>query len=437
MKFPLLPLFLLLFAFTARSTTAQESKVIDEIVALVDDDILLRSDVNGLIFNLLQQQNVPFQEGMFDEALDNLIGQKVLATHARRDTNLIIPPEEADQLLQQRIDQMASSVGGQAQLEKAYGKTVLELKRDLRDDFLDQLYAERFQQTKLSKIRITPNEVRDWFAQIPTDSLPEVPEAVRVSHIVKFAKPTEAAREDALFIMNTIRDSIVTKGGEFEDLARAFSNDPGSAENGGRYAGVRISIFVPEFAAVASRIPIGEVSDIFETQYGLHILRVSSRRGDVVDLNQILVEFDRDKFDPTDAIEQLNILRDSVLVNGASFAKLAREHSDETVSAADGGRVSDPRSGNRSLSVEALGPLWRSTLLTLEPGDISEPSEVKLDDGRTAYHIVKLQDRTPAHTVGLDTDYELISGFALREKQARVLDDWLTELKKDVFIELK
>ncbi|NNE35136.1 MAG: peptidylprolyl isomerase, partial [Rhodothermales bacterium] len=345
---------------------AQQEKVVDEIVAIVDDDILLRSDVNGLIFNLLQQQNIPFEEGMFEEALQNLVSQKVLAAHARRDTNLAIPDEEADLLLQQRIDDMARQVGGQAQLEQAYGKTMLELKRDLRNDFEDQLYAERFQQTKLAKIRITPAEVEDWFAQIPSDSLPEVPEAVRMSHIVKFAEPTEAAREDARFILTTIRDSIVTGGGEFEALARAFSNDPGSAENGGRYAGTRISVFVPQFAAVASRIPIGEVSDIFETEFGLHILRVNDRRGDVVDLNQILVAFDIDKFDATNALEELALLRDSVITHEASFAKLAREHSAEESTAADGGRVSDPRTGEKNLMLEGLGPLWRSSLIPLD-----------------------------------------------------------------------
>ncbi len=416
---------------------AQDAKVVDEIVAIVDDNILLRSDVNGLIFNLLQQQSIEYQEGMFEEALDNLIGQKVLATHARRDTNLTVPPDEADMLLQQRIDQMAGSVGGQAALEEAYGKTVLELKSDLRPDFMDQLYADRFQQSKLAKIRITPDEVSDWFAQIPSDSLPEVPESARIAHIVKFPEPTAAAREDAMFIMTTIRDSIVTGGGDFEDLARAFSNDPGSAENGGRYAGVRISIFVPEFAAVASRVPIGDVSESFETQFGLHILRVTARRGDVVDLNQILVEFDRDKFDASNATQELSALRDSVVTHSASFAKLAREYSEEPVSAANGGRVSDPRSGQRSLSIDGLGPLWRSTILSIEPGEISEPSEVKLVDGRAAYHIVLLQERIPTHTVSISTDYELISNFALREKQSQELGQWLDQLKKDVYIEIR
>lgn len=426
-----------LLALLPSQSLAQEQKVVDEIVALVDKDIVLRSDVNGLIFNLLQQRNLQYQEGMFDEALDNLISQKVLATQAKRDTNFTIAPEEADLLLQQRIDQLSSQMGGQAQLEKAYGKSVLEIRRDLRDDFLDQVYAERFQQAKIGKIRISPTEVQEWFARIPADSLPLVPEAVRISHIVKFPKPTQEARDDARFILSTIRDSIVTKGGSFEDLARAFSNDPGSASNGGRYAGTRISIFVPEFAAVASRIPINEVSDIFETQYGLHILKVTDRKGDIVDLNQILIEFDRDKFDPSEAIEELSVLRDSVLTKGAKFSLLARQHSAEETTAADGGRVSDPRTGDRLLMTEGLGPLWRSTILPLEPGDISEPTEVKLLDNRPAYHIVLLHERIPAHTVSLATDYALISNYALQEKQQIEFEKWLNELRKDVYIQIR
>lgn len=436
MRLRTLILLLLLIAVAPLRATAQDGKVVDEIVALVDDDILLRSDVNGLIFNILRQRNIPYQQGMFREALDNLINQKVLAAHARRDTNLTIADDEADKLLDDRLDQMSAQAGGQAALEDAYGKSMLEIKRDLRDDFLDQMYAERLQQQKLAKIRITPDEVRDWFSSIPSDSLPEVPATVRMAHIVKFASPTDDARADARYILTQIRDSILA-GGSFEELAKAFSNDPGSASNGGRYAGTRISVFVPEFAAVASRIPIGEVSEIFETEYGLHILKVTDRRGDVVDLNQILIAFDRDKFDATEAIRELTQLRDSVVNNGASFARLARDNSAEESTAADGGRVSDPRSGERNIVVDGLGPLWRSTILQLDTGEISEPAEVRLLDGRAAYHIVLLQARTPAHTVSLDTDYELISNYALREKQARVLDEWINELRKDVFIEIR
>ena len=418
----------------SRSGTAQP--VIDEIVALVDDNILLRSDVNGFVYNIMQQQGVPFSAGLWFDALDNMINQKVLATHAKRDTTLAISDEEITFMLDERVNQMALELGGQARLEDLYGKSAAQIKADLREDFEDQMLAERFQGRKLQSIRITPSEVATWFEQIPTDSLPTVPATVRLAHIVRFPEVTDGARESARAILSTIRDSIVT-GSSFEEYAQRYSDDPGSADNGGRYQNVRIGVFVPEFSAVASRSAIGETSEIFESRFGLHILRVNERRGDILDLNQILIEFDRDQFDPSEALSLLSTLRDSVLTHGRPFAVMAKEYSEEPSSAASSGRVVDPRTGDRSLVIDALGPTWKLNIADLDPGDISEPAEVLLLDGRRAYHIVLLQERSDAHPIDFDTDYELISAGALREKQAREMSAWFAKLREDVFVELR
>lgn len=429
----ILLLTLSLFAY-CRPGAAQP--VIDEIVALVDSRILLRSDVNGFVYNVMQQQQVPFSEQLWFDALDNMINQKVLSAHARRDTTLTIAPEELTYMLDERVNQMALNLGGQARLEDLYGKTVAQIKADLREDFEDQMLAERFQARKLQSIKITPSEVETWFNQIPTDSLPTVPTIVRLAHIVRYADVTEAARSSARSILSTIRDSLLT-GSSFEEMASRYSDDPGSAANGGRYQNVRLGVFVPEFSAVAARMPIGEVSEIFETRFGLHILRVNDRRGDILDINQILIEFDRDQFDATAALSMLSTLRDSVLVHDRPFAVMAKEYSEETASAAAGGRVVDPRTGDRNLVIDALGPTWRLNIAELDPGEISEPAEVILLDGQRAYHIVLLQERIETHDINFEQDYELISSSALREKQAREMEAWFSKLREDVFVELR
>ena len=420
------------------SATGQDGeRTIDEIVAVVGDNILLRSEVNGYVFNLMQQQQQPYSDQLWFSALDNLINQKVLAEHASRDTTIEVTDEQVDQLLDQRVEQLIGQVGGQAEVEELYGKSIIQIKDDLRDDFRDQLLAEQFQSRKLQKIRVTPSEVRSWFSEFPVDSLPVLPEAVRISHIVRFPEVTDEAREDANLILTAIRDSIVTAGADFGEMAQSFSDDPGSASRGGRYQSSRLDDFVPEFAAVASRIEPGEVSEIFETQFGLHILRVNERRGDLVDLNQILIQFDRRKFDATGAIDLLTTLKDSVENSGADFAGLAKEFSEESFSAVRGGRVADPRNLDRNLYVEALGPTWSRTLITMEEGEISDPAEVELLDGQRGFHIILLEDRIPEHKVSLETDYALVENLVLREKQASELEKWFVELRKDVYVDMK
>jgi len=194
---------------------------------------------------------------------------------------------------------------------------------------------------------------------------------------------------------------------------------------------------VAEFAAVASRSAVGAYSNIFETQFGLHFLRVNARRGDRIDYNHILISFDDRKVDDGPAVERLTVLRDSIVTKGASFEYLAREESEEEFSKAQGGRVSDPSTGERNLYMEALGGMWQRTLSTLEPGDISEPAEVQLLDGRRAWHIVRLESLVPEHRVDIETDYELIEQRALQDKQIRIMESWIADLRQSVYIDLR
>ncbi|MFO8232013.1 MAG: peptidylprolyl isomerase, partial [Longimonas sp.] len=197
--------------------------------------------------------------------------------------------------------------------------------------------------------------------------------------------------------------------------------------------------FVPEFAAVASRIEEGEVSEPFynPTHTGYHIVRVNERRGNTVDLNHILIEVDQRSADAEAAIEYLSTVRDSVVNHDQSFARMAKRHSQETGSAELGGRVLDPQSGMRDLVLDRLGASWKESLRDLESGDISEPNRVRLLDGDRGYHIVQLHRRVPEHRVNLEMDYERIRQFALQEKQARVLEEWLAEKREEVYVEIK
>lgn len=434
--------FILLFVLVQsvilpKASHAQEEEVLDEIVAIVGDYIVLKSDVDGFVLNAINEQQAEYSDDLWQAALDQLIGEKVLVIYAKRDTNIVITDEQVDQLLNSRIQQMSQRIGGDSELEKLYGKSIVEIRAELREEFRDQLLADRIRSEKIRKIKATPVDVEAWFTQFPADSLPTLPDIVRVSQIVRKPEVTEEARVEAREIITTIRDTVLTGAVTLEEMAELFSDDPGSASNGGLYENMGLSEVVAEFAAVASRVPLGLLSQIFETEFGLHFLRVNARRGDVIDYNHILISFDERKYDAAPAIEFLTTLRDSVLNGGASFNVLARDHSEEDASAARGGRVMDPNTGDRNLYLANLGGSWQTTIFQLEEGEISEPREVQLRDNSTAYHIVLLEKRIPEHTVNLETDYELVEGLALREKQGRIMAEWLNELKEGVYIDMR
>jgi peptidyl-prolyl cis-trans isomerase SurA len=431
-------LFMALTFACAPGAFAQNEKVLDEIVAVVGDQIILRSEVDGIVYNALQQnEQLSYSEALWQDALGQLIDQAVLVAHARRDTTIAVTDEQVQQALDQRIDQMAAQLGGQSRLEELYGKSIVQIKTDLREDFRKQLMAEQFQSRKMREIRITPSEVESWFERFPTDSLPSLPEVVRVAHIVRYPDVTEEARQEGMEIISTIRDSIVTGTSRFENMALRFSDDLASARLGGRIQDQALDELVPEFAAVASRMPLDSVSQVFESPFGLHILRVNSRRGDVVDFNHVLIKFDESNADPTEAIAYLNTIRDSIVVHGRPFELMARRHSEEVSSVPRGGRVVDPRTGSRDLFLQALGPTWQQAINQIEEGDISEPAEVELLDGRRAYHIVLLQRRVPEHRVNIRTDYERIEQLALQEKQAEMMREWLDSLREEVYVDIR
>ncbi len=414
--------------------------MVDRIAAVVGDEVVLKSEVDQLVMRQTQQQGMSYSEDLWMNSLEQLIDQQLLAEKARRDTTITVSDQQVSDQLDRRINQMVERAGGEQQLEEAYGMSILEIKETFQQDFRDQILAQQLRQRRMQNIDITPSEVRQWFEKIPTDSLPDLPETVRLSHIVRYPKPTENARQQAEDLITSIRDSIVNGEASFEAMARRFSDDSGTAASGGQLRNVNLDDLVPEFAAVVSRTPVGEISQVFynENHNGYHIVRVNSKSGNTVDLNHILIQLDPEEANEEATIEYLEAVRDTLLnQEDVTFELMARRHSEEDRSARNGGRVTDPESGTRDLVLEALGPSWRQTIQNLEEGEISPPTEVELLNGDQAYHIVRLDRHTPAHRANLETDYGRIRQLALQDKRNRKMQQWLNQLREEVYVDIR
>jgi peptidyl-prolyl cis-trans isomerase SurA len=429
---------LVLAGLAAVPAHAQNAQVVDRIAAVVGDNIILKSEVDQLVRRQTRQQNVSYSHDLWMEALRQLVDQQLLAEKARLDTTVTVSDQQLNSQLNRRIEQLKQQAGGKEQVEKAYGKSILEIKERFREDLRGQILAQRLRQKRMQNINITPSEVRQWFEKIPQDSLPRLPKTVRLSHIVRYPKPTKEARAEAKSLITSIRDSIVNGGAAFEAMARQFSDAAGAASSGGALNNVNLNDFVPEFAAVASRTPVDRVSQVFynESQNGYHILRVNSKDGSTVDLTHILIQPEAPSGNR--AIEYLNAVRDTLLNNeDVTFELMARRHSEDERTAQKGGRVTDPKSGTRDLVLDALGPSWTRTIRKLDPGEISDPTKVKLLSGDEAYHIVLLERRVPAHRVNLEKDYERIRQFALRDKRSRKMGDWTNQLREEIYVDVR
>ena len=442
MRFPLSLLAPALFSFAASAGAQPVSsgQVLDGIAAVVGDQVVLRSEVDALSQQAAQGQ--PVDDAFWSRALDQLVDQRVLVVKARRDTTINVPDEYVTEQLDARVEALAAQVGGEAQLEAVYGRRMSEIKASLREDVRNELYAQQYRSRRLQEVAITPGEVRAWFETIPVAERPEVPELVRVAHVVKVPKPNAAARQAARAKTQAIRDSILAEQATFEALADRNSQDPGNTnrdgtQNGGRYDRFSLRDLVAEFSAAAAALEPGAISEVVETQFGFHVIRLNSREGDRISFNHILIPISEEGSETGVAFEELSVLRDSILTHDVPFEAIARRHSEDAFSAYRGGFVADPRTRERDLRLEALGEGWKSNVDTLEIGEISEPSEIELLDGTKAVHVVLLQKRTPAHPLSPDIDYVILSDYALQDKRQEVFAEWVRRLRRDVYVDVR
>lgn len=441
-----LTLLIILFTFSGlKAQTNTEGEVLDRIVAVVNNHVILKSDVDQqvtdyILQNRQQKNDVQFSKQLWYSVLQNMVERYVLLDKAREDS-VVVSDEQVNQNINQRIDQYVRQVGSEAALEREVGKSLVQLRADLREDYREEMVVSKYRQQKLSEVSITRPEVREYFEGIPKDSLPTIPERVAVSQIVATPPPQENARAEALSLAKTLRDSVLNHDKSIEELARKYSDGP-SASNGGHLGMIAINDLVPEYSAAASALQPGEISEVVETSFGFHVIRLNRRQGDQIDTNHILISIDEGSYDDQAAKDKLKQYRDSVLTHeDVTFAQLARNHSEDPNTAPQGGRILNPQTGERLIPLNQLDPaLYRIVLLLDEVGEISDPKEFNIGSGnnaKKAFRIVRLDQRVTEHIANLEQDYERIKQFALQEKQYREMNKWIKNLRKQVYIEYK
>lgn len=445
-----LALFLLFTIISTTQSFAQESgsqkKTLDRIVALVNDHSILKSEVDQQVADYLLQikrqsgRDIEFGKDLWYTVLENIVERYVLLDKAQEDS-VTVTEEQVDQNINNRIDQVVNQLGSEAAVERQLGKSLVQLRSDLRESYREEMIVQKYRQQKMSEVQITRPEVKEYFNRIPKDSLPTIPEQVAVSQIVKIPPPMQDARKAARNLAEQLRDSIITHGKSIEELARRHSDGP-SASTDGKLPLMPLDDLVAEYSAAASALEPGEISKVVETSFGFHVIRLNKRVGDQIDTNHILISIDEESYDSQVAIDSLMAIRDSVINNpDITFAAMARKHSDDPGTAPAGGKLLDPQTGERLIPISQLDPaMYRIVLLLDEVGDISEPKPFNLGSGnntKTAYRIVRLDNRVAEHVANLGQDFDRIRNIALQQKQYRIIREWISNLRDEVYIEYK
>lgn len=411
--------------------------LVDKIIGVVGDQMILHSDVQQQLALIEKQQGI-----LPDEArcgiLEQLLVQKMLIVRAQLDS-IELNDEEVEGQLDARIQQILSYMNGDVkQFIEYYGKSPDDVKEDFREDLRNQLLAQRMQQTVMDRVKVTPSEVVSFYNKIPKDSLPYFNSEVEVGEIVLKPQPSEAMLQATYDTLVAVRQRILDGQTTFEQAAKAYSEDPGSARQGGDLGWAQRGKFVPEFEASAYNLEQDEISMPIKTQFGYHIIQLLGRRGNLVRTRHILVKPRVLQADIDKAYALLDSVRMLVAGDSISFEyAVARYSEEDEQSKTNAGVILNPQTGVPGFEIGDLPPEIFFAIDTMEIGDISAP--IKFEDMRTdevVFKAIYLMSRTDPHVANLQDDYAKIQNAALERKKLQYMNEWVSNQKDKIFIRI-
>ncbi len=412
--------FLPILLLAGFSVFAQESA--DKIITVVGRNrIILQSDLAKVLFEA-RAQDPKFNDTC--AVLLQMINKKMLMEQAERDS-VSVTDEDVDGQIDNRLRYFIQLYGSKEKLEQMSGKTVYQIKEEFRDNIKEEMVADKMQNQIFENTKITPAEVSDFYRKIPVDSLPFFPATVEVGQIVIAPPISPELDEYAHNKLEEIRKKIVAGEITFENAATFNTDDPGSRDNGGRYDGVtRNGPWAQEFVAAAFKLQNGEVSPIFKTKFGYHIIKMISRRGDECDLAHILIKPEITSGDYKIALAKLDSVHRLLTSGKMGFSEAVGKFSTDEGAKRTGGMITDPQTGTFELDITKLDAGMVLMLDSMKQGGFSAPHVYYNEIHEQSCRIVYLRNRTSPHKANLKDDYNRIQEVAIMQKKNQKIQTW-------------
>ncbi len=426
-------LFLIGILYINTSLSGQsDSKIIDQVVAQVGDEIILLSDIENNLKQLKAlQEDLPPDAKCY--VLENLMVQKLLVNQAKLDS-IVVTDSEVENNVTQRINQiLAYMKNDRNAFVEFYGKSPEEVQEEMKEDMRSQLLGDRMKTTVLENITITPSEAKAFFNAINPDSLPFYSSEVEVSEIVVTPVANAASKDSSRQKLQSLVERI-NNGESFAELARRYSHDIASGADGGDLGWSQRGQFVPQFEAAAYKLEKGEISPIIETEFGYHVLQLNEKRGNLLNLRHILITPEIEEEDELKAKQLLDSVRNLILIDSLTFEEAVLEYSDENEqSYNNGGRLLNPATASSYFEVGDLDPDVYFTINSMKVGEISPPVDFVNQRNETKYRILRLESKTTPHQANFKQDFAKIQDLAKQSKQNEFLAEWIKEKITDTF----
>ncbi|WP_372644254.1 peptidylprolyl isomerase, partial [Ancylomarina sp.] len=421
---------LALLAIVFTTSQAQDNSI-DKIIAVVGNQVVLKSDVENRFLGLMAQG---YQAGSVDlksEIFEDLLIEKLMIAQAQVDS-IEVTEQEVENDIQRKIEMYIQRIGSKEKLEQYWKKSIPDLKNELRDITRNDKIKQKMQAEITKNISATPAEVRDLYSKLSQDSLPTIPGELQIQQISKSPKITDAEKDRIREKLRIFRDRIM-KGESFATLAVLYSEDKGSAQRGGELGYTPRANLVPEFANEAFNLKAGKISKIVESEYGFHIIQLIDRKGDRINVRHILLKPRIKQEDRTIATEKLDSIADMIRNDKIKFEEAAFYYSDDKDTKNNGGLIVNPNNASSKFTKDGLPPSIAKAVNKLKVGEISETF---LDDqrGQETYKIIKIKSQTKPHKANLSDDWSQFENMLKQQKQQGLLNKWISEKQSSTYI---
>jgi len=433
---------------------AQKRQVmLDKVIAVVGASSILYSEVQDYATQLVEQRR---QEGYtsdrdpMNEALEALMTRKLLYHQGQIDSVQVSETEILSRV-EDQVQMMIDQEGSIPALEAKHHMAIFNIREMLHRQMEEQAYAQSMQSEVVNKISVIPGEVEHYYNSIPKDSLPMIAEQYVYAHITKYPKSMTEAKQRTRERLVEMRARVIDGQAKFENLARMYSQDPGTALRGGEMEPSPIASLDPAFGAALEQLREGQISEVVESQYGFHIIQLLDKHGQLYHFRHILLRPSYTADELTESLTMLDSLATLIRADSITFEKAALDHSDDKVSKMNGGIVSNHDILERYQAFDAKLTVTKflredfahfnalddyNHLVRLKEGEISSSFLTQDILQNQLGKIVKLLRVIPTHEASMAEDYLRLEEMALHAKKERIFDEWLSEKIQGMYVYL-
>lgn len=427
---------LLLGVWMVSSLSHAQDNIIDEVVWVVGDEAILKSDIEQARLQA-QYQGIKFSKDPYCVIPEQMAVQKLFLHQAEIDS-IEVADTDVLSMVDKRINYYVQQVGSKEKFEEYMNMTSTQIREKWREEVRNEMIADKMKQEIVGDIKVTPAQVRRYFNQLPPDSIPYIPTQVEVQIITQQPKVPQAEIDRVKARLRDFTERITSGETQFSTLARLYSEDPGTARQGGEMDFMGRGQLVPEFAAVAFNLTDPKkVSKVVETEYGFHIIQLIEKRGDRIKVRHILLKPQVSEEDLNASVAHLDSIANDIRTGKFTFESAALYLSDDKNSKNNNGLMPNSATGTSRFE---MGQLPQEIAVVVDKMNIGEISEaftmIDAQNGKEKCAIVKLKTRIPGHKATITDDYQRLKAVVLEKLQNEKIQKWIAEKQKTTYVRI-